>query len=133
MNRGQYQDASSNYPGSKRLWFKWTMTSATAFTINRASEFLAGTSAIVRTGAGVFDLFPEQPPGAGLLGWWTGSILATVGSLTVGGSGQTSIANNLTASNKVTVTFRRADTLAAADLATGDVVHGYLDIMTVVI
>lgn len=131
MNGGQFKDMTWNLGGMKRLWFKWTMTSGTAFTINSAKEFLAGTAAIVRTGTGVYDLFPEQPPGVALVGWWFGCILATPASVVLGGTGETTVVNNLVASSKVTATFRRADTRAATDLVATDIVYGFLDIQTV--
>lgn len=131
MQDGQFKPGNVNMPGVKRLWFKWTMTAADAFTINWSKEFLAGTAGIVRTGTGVYDLFPQSPPGVALVGWWFDCILATANDVTKGGSGKTTVANNLSASSKVTATFRRNDTLAAADLANTDIVYGYLDIQTV--
>lgn len=130
MNRGQFQDYSCNLIGVKRLWFKWTMTAATTFTINRSQEFLAGTAGIVRTGTGVYDLFPSGPPGVELVGWWLDSIEATR-STTSAGSGRPTVANNLVASSKVTVTFRRQSDLAATDFANTDIIYGYFDIQTV--
>lgn len=130
MNRGQFDDQSVNLIGMKRLWFKFTMTSGTAFTINRSQEFLAGTAGIVRTGTGVFDFFPEQPPGVELIGWGIDFILATPSNVALGGSGKTTVVNNLVASSKVTATVRRADTLAATDLVNTDIVYGYFDIQT---
>lgn len=130
MNDGQFRSFSQNMASVKRLWFKWTMTAATTFTINWSKEFLAGTAGVVRTGTGVYDLFPEQPPGVALIGWWFGVIQATPAA-TTGGSAMTSVVNNLVASSKVTATFRRSDTFAAADLVTADIVYGYLDIQTV--
>ncbi len=131
MERGQFSDMSANLPGYKRLWFKWTMTAATTFTINRAQELLAGTAAITRTGTGVYDIFPASPPGVELIDWDFHFILQTENALTVAGSGRTSIANNLSASSKVTATFRRADTLAAADFAAADIIRGWIGIQTV--
>lgn len=131
MNRGQFSDQSCNVPGSRRFWFQWTMTSGTAFTINRSTGLLAGAAGIVRAGTGVYDIFPEQPPGVALVGWWIDCILATEASVTLGGTGRTSIVNNLVSASKVTATFRRADTRAATDLVATDIVYGYLDIQTV--
>lgn len=131
MERAQFSDMSVNYPGVKTLYFKWTMINGTTFTINRAAEFLPGTLAIVRTGTGVYDLFPQGPPGVGLLDWLTVNTLAAEGNVALGGSGKTTMVNNLVASGKITVTFRRADTLAAADLAAGDIVQGHIILQTV--
>lgn len=130
MNNGQFPAANVNLPGVKRCWFKWTMTSGSAFTIDWAPEFLAGTSAIVRTGTGVFDLFPQGPPGVALVGWWIDTILATPTTVTLGGAGRTTIVNSLVASGKVTATFRQQN-LTATDLVATDIVYGYLDIQTV--
>lgn len=131
MERGQFQDFSLNLPGVKRLYFQWTMTAATTFTINSAKEFRAvGGAAIVRTGVGVYDLFPFSPPGVALVGWNFDAIEVTP-SNTSANSGKATVVNSLAASGKVTVTFRINSTSAAADFATGDIVLGWLDIQTV--
>jgi len=132
MNRGQFDDFSVNLAGVKRLWFKWTMTGATTFTINRSQELLAGTAGIVHTGTGVFDIFPAEAPGVELVDWGFAVIQATP-AFTGAGTGLTSVINLLqtTPFTKVTATFRRGDTYAAADFASGDIIRGYLDIQTV--
>ncbi len=130
MERGQFDDMSANLPGYKKLWFKWTMTGTTTFTINRSQELLAGTLGITRTGTGIFNIFPASPPGVELIDWWFGVIAATPGP-TMAGSALESVVDNLAASGKVTVTFRSATAGAAADFASADVVRGYIGIQTV--
>ena len=130
MNYCQFRGAaafSSNLPDVACFFFKWTMTAATTFTINRSQELLAGTAGIVRTGVGVYDIFPTNPPGFELVEWWFDSI-EVARSNTSAGSGNTSIANNLVASNKITVTFRNNATQAATDFATNDIVYGFIGI-----
>lgn len=132
MNDGQFRSFSQNLAGVKRLWFKWTMTAATTFTINRSQELLAGTAGIVRTGTGVYDIFPQDAPGVELVQWDFKVIQATP-SFATSGSCPPSVINLLqtTPFTKVTVTFRRGDTYAATDFITGDIIRGYLDIQTV--
>jgi hypothetical protein len=130
MERGQFSDPSQNLPGVKRLWFKWTMTGATTFVINRSQELLAGTAGIVRTGVGVYDIFPASPPGVELIAWNLDAIEAAPSNASAN-SGKATVVNNLVATKKVTVTFRRNDTAAATDFANTDIVYGWLDIQTV--
>jgi hypothetical protein len=129
MERGQYQDASYNLSGYKRIWFKWTMTAATTFTVNRSQELLR-VNPIVRTGVGIYDIFPLSPPGVELIDWYFDAIEVTP-SNTSANSGKATVVNSLIASNKVTVTFRINSTQAAADFATGDIIYGWLGIQTV--
>lgn len=135
MNRGQFRDDTLNLPGYKRIYFKWTMTAATTFTINRAQEFRAGTvggatGSVNRTGVGVYDLFPQDAPGVELIDWWADAIEAAPTNTTAN-SGKATIANALVASSKVTITFRRNSDQAATDFANTDIIYGYLGIQTV--
>lgn len=130
MNLNQFEKMNYNLPGVNAFWFKWTMTGATTFVINRAQEFNALLGQIVRTGTGVYDLFPNGAPGVELISWSFDSIEQTR-SLTSAGSGRAIVANNLVSANKVTVTFARQSDLAATDFANGDIIYGYLEIQAV--
>lgn len=130
MEPGQFSDVTCNLPGYKRIWFRWTMTAATTFTINRSQELLAGTAGIQRTGVGVYDLFPSGGKAVELVDWWFEAVEAAPAN-TSAGSGKATVVNNMVASSKITVTFRRNSDYAATDFANTDSVYGYIGVQTI--
>lgn len=123
---GQYlqgmADDVEGEPGVQRLYAQYTSGGTGAVPANPAAGVRdIGFLSIARTGTGVVD-FILNNPAFKLLGW-----IATVEpasyAYTAAGSGVNTLADAVNATiPKVTVTFRRGDTGAAVDTASGDIV-----------
>jgi hypothetical protein len=128
----QFQDGAAGEPGVLDLYCQYTSgaTGAIPATLTRSQGF----QSVARTGTGVVD-FILNAPAFKLLDY---SIHVDPASyaFTTGGSGVSTLVDAVatatsSTSCKVTVTFRRGDTGAAADTANGDLVRLTLRLKTV--
>ena len=127
-----FSDDLDGEPGTLRLYCAYTSgaTGAIPATLIRSQGF----QSVARTGVGVVD-FILNAPAFKLLDWKVDVIQASY-SFSGAGSGVSTLVDAVaTASSstscKVTVTFRRGDTGAATDTASGDVVYLRLTLKTV--
>lgn len=128
----QFPEPTSGEPGVLDLYCEYTSgaTGAIPATLTRSQGF----QAVTRTGTGVVDFVLNQP-------WfrllqWTVSVAPASYAFTTGGSGVCTLVDAVatatsSTSCKVTVTFRRGDTGAAADTAINDIVKLRLTLKTV--